>query len=854
MKKTFLIGLVLILAVNLATAQSALQLGTGSQVRNSIIFQNPDATLPVSAGVSVTFSASDLELPAGSNNVNLPVTPFSDGFRINMQSIVFDRGNEGYLSASDTLDLDFNPRISCHDVDIGAFEFQVPPTEITTQPTLAGAVCEGDEVSLTVEATGEGLTFQWQRNGENLIGETSETLTLSNVSMADTGYFRVIAFGACCNDTSQDVRLDVYLMPMVIAMNDTAILWGSDLTLYYIEAIGTVRWFYSDLVTEITNVNLTGLNLSQEFFAVATNGACVDTIAVTTVTVLIYGYPCVVATNEDATVCAGDPFRLLINYTVLARSVHWFMVGEEDLLIPNGAIVRPTVTSEFVLIGLNSYGEVCGRDTITLTVPTAPLAVRSDATLCVDWALYLYSTPPADQWFDENNTPLGDGNIELVPPAGRTSIFVAERAIEDTDCFVRDTVTVTVNPPDLTLPFANRVERTFYRLTVCEGDSLHLHTNIDPMFIDWRNLEDQSLPENPTIVATTSGVFRAWAWDEICGSVYIDLELTVQPLPDFGILPKYPILPGTTFNLTSIPNTPIWTDTYGTRVFMPLTVYEDQSFIGVHVLGYCVVRDTIMVEILTMPAFSIEILSDDGCVGGDGWAYVSIVSGTGPFSFAWAHGEHTQLIEDLEPGTYIVTVADGSDPPLLVTDTVVIGTPPTLLSVMFTTTAATNETCDNATIVVVATDGEPPYYFEWRRHGSDEVVSVGQHLLSARAGTYNLTIIDSRGCEITVQIPVQCEHEQLMPSLLITPNADGHNDYLTISGIEYFPFNTVTIINSFGAEVITIHNFDNVDRRWDGRDSRGRFVPDGTYWFIVQAHGVIEPMMGWIIVRLSPGN
>jgi len=848
-----LTALLLTLTILTAKSQSALELGTASQVRNSIIFQNPDATLPVSTGVSVTFSASDLALPTG-NNVNLPVTPFSDGFRIDMGSLVFDRGSETYLNATDTLDLDFNPRISCRDVDIGAFEFQVPPTEITVQPTLASSVCEGSDVFLTVEATGKGLLFQWQRNGVNLGGANpSPDLSIRNVSMADTGYFRVIVFGACCNDTSDVVRVDVDLMPMVIAMSDTAVLWGSDLILYYIEATGTVRWFYSDLVTEVADTHLRNINLSQEFFAVATSGACADTIAVATVTVLVYGYPCVVATNEDAIVCAGDPFRLLINYTVLARSVHWFLVGDEDNELPNGALVRPLVTSEFILIGLNSYGEVCGRDTLTLTVPVAPLEVRADITLCVDWALYLYSIPPADHWFDENNNVVGEGNIEIVPPAGRTNLFIAQLAIPDTDCFVRDTVSVTVNPPDLTMPFANHIERGLYRLTVCEADLIHLHTNIEPIFIDWRTPDDQSLPEDPTIAAATSGVFRAWAWDEICGDVYIDLELTVMPLPDFGILPKYPILPGATINLTSIPNTPVWTDIYGARVFMPLTVYEDQAFIGIHMLGYCIVRDTIMVEVLTTPAFAIQILSDDGCAGGDGWAYVYVLHGTGPFSFAWAHGESTQLIENLEPGVYIVIAADNSDPPVLVTDTVVIGAPPPQTTVLFTTSNATNETCDNASISVAVAGGEPPHYFEWRRLGSDDIVSVGQHLLSARAGTYNLTVIDSRGCETVVQIPVQCEHEQLMPSLLITPNADGLNDYLIIHGIEYFPFNTVTIINSFGAEVITIQNYNNIDRRWDGRNSRGNFVPDGTYWFIVQAHGV-NPMMGWIIVRLSPGQ
>jgi len=786
MKKAVQI-LVLILATNLMHAQSALDLMTGSQVRNSIIFENPDAR-PVSTGISVRFSASDSALPAGNNNIHLPVTPFSSGFEIGMESLAFDRGNRLYLNVFDTVDLGFNPRISCDDVDIGAFEVPIIATQITVQPTLAGRVCEGSSVLLHVEAIGDGITFQWQRNGVNLIGRTSPTLAIPNVSMADMGYYRVIVFGACCNDTSQVVRLDVDLRPMVVAMNDTTILSGEDVTLHVVEFIGTVFWFESDMETVVLNPNITNITESTQFFAVATNGVCTGT-AIASVQIIVDGFVCRVRTFSDSIICSGEAFRLLIyEATTIAR---WFLAGATTEL-PNGSLVRPTETTQFVLVGFDDDDNVCWRDTLTLTVPEVELNVRSSSTYCMGTTVDLFSAPVADAWFNADNNLLGTGNISVTPPLGTTTIYTAQRTDPLTGCTARRTVAITVNPPDLTLPFANFVEYGQYALTVCEGDLIHLQTNIDPIFIIWERLSDNTNLENdPTITATVSDVFRAHGWDPVCGNVFVDVTVTVEPMPDFEVLPQSPIYAGTSISLMSVPNTPIWTDIHGTRVFMPVTLLESQYFVGVFQHGACEVRDTIFVEVMDVPP-----------------------------------------------------------PPL----------PSPNMQATLTTTIATNRDCDNATMTINVTGGVPPYDFQWRRLGGNDVWRQPNNdgelrLFNVLAGLYSFTVFDSEDNYIQFQISVRCEHEQVVPTILVTPNNDGLNDYLFIYEIEFFPINRVTILNSYGAEIITIENFCNYDpnRRWDGRNRNNQFVPDGTYWYVIQAQGV-PPMTGWIIVRGSPGR
>ena len=855
--------LLLFSSTNFARAQSsALDLGAASQVRNSIIFQNPYAT-PVSEGVSVRFSASDSVLPAGHYNVPLPGTPFSSGFRIDMSSFVFNRGSSAYLEAGDTVDLDFNPRVACQDLDIGAFEHPVLPTQIITQP-IPHHVCQGENVLLSVEVVGEGLTFQWQHNGVNMPGRTGSTLALPNVQITDTGYYRVIVTSMCYEVTSVAVRLDVDLRPVLVTMQDTTIVSGQSVMLYTVEpTTGTVFWYESDGETAVLNLHIQNITTTRQFFARATNGVCIDT-AESEVWIIVGGLPCLVRTPQDTALCPGEPFRLIFDETTV--TARWFVFqGVDSVEIANGAIVRPIETTEFVLIGFDATGEECYRDTLTITVPEILFDVREGGVSCVDEPVHLTSTPVADQWFDGNGDPIGIGDIWFTPPANVTTIFTAQITYTLTEtgaiCLVRDTVSITVNPPNITLPFANFVTHGRYSLTVCRGESVHLQTNIDPSLVIWERLSTgEMLEEDPTIIVMESGMYRVHANDPICGGIYVDVMITVHDMPDFRILPQPPVYQGTSIHLVSMPNTQIWTDIYGERVLMPLTPDSSQYFIAIYQSGPCEVSDTVWVEILDPQetVLALEIRSFDGCVQGEGFVEVTVLDGQAPFTFEWTPGptvtsaNPVNYIENLTPGSYIVTVTDALGATGTAFATIGLVTP---LNVTYTMDIATNDSCDDGRINVFVVGGLAPYYFEWVNIMLDDtlVVSTEQHLINRPAGIYHLTVTDSRGCDVVRSIILPCIYQHVMPSILVTPNNDGFNDYLYIQNIHFWPINTVTIINSYGAEIITIENFDNRERVWRGTNRRGQYVPDGTYWYVVQAEGV-PPMVGWIIVRLSPAR
>jgi len=93
-------------------------------------------------------------------------------------------------------------------------EVTLPPS-FSTQPT-AQAVAEGGEATFEAVATGEGdIGYQWFKNGSPLEEESGASLTLSAVSGADEGSYRVDATNLAGTTASNSVALTVLQAPAI---------------------------------------------------------------------------------------------------------------------------------------------------------------------------------------------------------------------------------------------------------------------------------------------------------------------------------------------------------------------------------------------------------------------------------------------------------------------------------------------------------------------------------------------------------------------------------------------------------------------------------------------------------------
>ncbi len=93
---------------------------------------------------------------------------------------------------------------------------------ITNQPVAPAATCTGSGTqTLSVAATGTGLTYSWRKGGVAVTtggvvsGQGTSTLTLANPTAADAGNYDVVVRGTCGTTTSNVAAVTVNALPTI---------------------------------------------------------------------------------------------------------------------------------------------------------------------------------------------------------------------------------------------------------------------------------------------------------------------------------------------------------------------------------------------------------------------------------------------------------------------------------------------------------------------------------------------------------------------------------------------------------------------------------------------------------------
>jgi gliding motility-associated-like protein len=197
----------------------------------------------------------------------------------------------------------------------------------------------------------------------------------------------------------------------------------------------------------------------------------------------------------------------------------------------------------------------------------------------------------------------------------------------------------------------------------------------------------------------------------------------------------------------------------------------------------------------------------------------------------------------LAEGYYIITIRDAID------SVAVEFANPTRspsIGITWSLVEPSNENCDGGRITTIISGGVAPFTYWWSDI-QDYGESVRHHMVP---GTYTLLVEDETGCRQNAVITMNCLFRIALPSTYVSPNDDGHNDFLYIENIHYYPNNRVLILNSLGELVKTLRNYDNETVKWDGRNERGQVLPDGVYYYILEPEGM-APIAGWLLMRAS---
>jgi len=126
------------------------------------------------------------------------------------------------------------------------------------------------------------------------------------------------------------------------------------------------------------------------------------------------------------------------------------------------------------------------------------------------------------------------------------------------------------------------------------------------------------------------------------------------------------------------------------------------------------------------------------CFEGKGGALEVLVSGgSEPYGYEWSTGSNLSRIENLQPGTYWLTITDNTG--CSVVTLAVLENPPPLSAEVILLDPPTCFGIEDGQIALAAAGGTPPYTFDWSDGATGPVRVLPD-------GVYDVTVTDSQGC------------------------------------------------------------------------------------------------------------
>jgi gliding motility-associated-like protein len=164
----------------------------------------------------------------------------------------------------------------------------------------------------------------------------------------------------------------------------------------------------------------------------------------------------------------------------------------------------------------------------------------------------------------------------------------------------------------------------------------------------------------------------------------------------------------------------------------------------------CTLTETFTLTQPTAALSTSNTVTSVKCNGGtDGAVNLTVTGGTAPYTYSWTGPSlftaSTEDLADIKAGTYNVTVTDAKLCTL--TETVTLTQPTAALN---TSNTVTNAKCNGGTdgaVNLTVTGGTAPYTYSWT--GPSPFTASTEDLADVKAGTYNVTVTDSKQCAQT---------------------------------------------------------------------------------------------------------
>lgn len=793
---------------------------SGNAIFNLTSAQGSISTTP---GATFSFYLNQADANAGNTNTIAAPTAFSSAGNQTVYVLV----KSGFCSKVAQLQL-------------------VKAAEITaTIAAPAALTCTNTQITLNASASvyPTGATFAWTTTGGNIV---SGATTLNPVVNAAGTYVLTIsntfAGNVTCTGTATVTVVGDSAPPatgltaskLIICLGETVTLTATGGTTY--NWVGLTGNGPTQTVTPTTNTTYT-------VTAVGANG-CVSTTPAT-VTVQVsqpftaqnasllkcyqqgnITYDLTSAQSQITTSSTGITFTYYVNQADANAGNTNNITAPTTFQSPGNQTIYVLVSNGGCKYVVNLQLLTTAATTLTIAAPqtitctTAQVTLNASSSVVPAGSTILWTTTGG-------NIVSGANTLNPVVNAAGTYTLTITNITQPGNLTCSFTSTVTV-VEDKVLPVAN-LTSTFQQ--ICPGESVTLTASGGATY-NWGN----GLPGNGAtqVVSpannTTYTVFAVGANGCISANP-ATITIVVGPPTAVIAASKSKICAGESVTLTASGGfTYNWVGLSGNGNSQVVTPSVTTTY-SVFALGGngCVSNTPATITIEVVPAIVSTLQDVYACAGDQG----ILDAGAGPnYTYLWSTGATTQTISTNIPGSYSVTISNGTCSKLFTAQLINPDLP-----------QFTNVVYENNVLTVTATNPT---------NGALEYSIDGGVTWQSSNIFYN--VLNNTNYNILVKVKdAKCgnslQYFTFVISNAITPNSDGVNDYIDFTGISNYKNFAASIFDRYGAELFKA---DKSNVMWNG-SLKGINLPTATYWYRVQwenpASKKLELKSGWILLK-----
>ena len=330
------------------------------------------------------------------------------------------------------------------------------PVALTTQPTTAAiltvfpeilfndlslqtqTLCESKNLNLSVAATGNNLTYQWKKNGIDIVGQTSPILFFPTLSLNDTSNYTCLVSDICGSKLTTAAQITVDELPRIVSQPIvTNLCSGENLTLN-VSATGTnlnYQWKYNGVSisgnpsSQTNQLSILGVDLTKTgIYTCEISGNCLPSITTDGSSIVtVKDIPVVAPLLSTLSKCSGEKFSLSVAATGIGLTYQWQKDGvnltsnatalTKDLEI---LISQQADSGSYICLVSNGNCPAVASTATIVTINIAPTIATQPTTnqYCAGEDVHLDiatlgGTNVSYQWNFDGNPIIGETNQNL---------------------------------------------------------------------------------------------------------------------------------------------------------------------------------------------------------------------------------------------------------------------------------------------------------------------------------------------------------------------------------------------------------------------------------------------------------